>query len=146
MPIKEFPAYISKSKAAELIAQETKSVYSKDDPMRTRKNKIDRLLQARVDNGKIATDKNGLLCFNDIAFEMRKKFPGCFNHWPVEITTTFSASFNPTVSFTCSSFINNVDECNLIMEELRRENIILKNTIKALQMENEQLRPESRAA
>ena len=134
--MKDFPAYISKPEATELIAQQAKSVYSKDDPMRMRKNKIDRLLQTRIDNGKIATDEKGRLCFNDIAIEMQNKFPGCFDHWPREITTKISASFNPSCSSSYCFFPKDVDECHRII-------IILQATIKTLQLENEQLRPEA---
>lgn len=141
MSMIDFPVYILKSQAIELIAKRTKPHY---EDLRAWKNKINGQLGTRIKNGLIRQN-DGLLYSADIAKSMRKLYPDelypdAFADFPRNFlleTASFSVDVNPTgASFSLMKFPNTLDDCHKIIEAQHKK-------ILCLEMEIGKLKPDA---
>ena len=126
-----FPDYISRLRAKDLIAERTRPHY---ENKRAWKNKINGRLKYQVKTGKISTNPKGHLSFMELCVYVRNEHPGKFNDWPTPQTTLKIIGSLPPFTGVIHLCVlpTEIGECHKQILSLYKENQELKKKIQEL--------------
>jgi hypothetical protein len=136
----DYPEYIDR---LEIVAEIDKRTRPNHEGRRAWRDKINKQIKFRIGLGLIATNTEKQVCFLDVSEYVKQKFPDKFNDWPSKPGKgdIQGQGFATSASFAGCWLPGTNDESHKIIEELTIKLAGELDTNRALQAENERLKP-----